>query len=292
MKKTKIVVGIILALVLLIVGLGFYKFNFSDDDIYFSGENIQPESYKVFQGSWILENSEFEEGFTLNEDSTASSINMATLLYKKWKIEDSKLTLTAVSCGNHTGSVFDEKYVIKSFNHKGILLEKNDKEYFYKKSNQIIKTDTSYNTSLSTSFEYFPVDVSKTSSTKHPIDFTSNSRAPKFKTVISEKYDVTSINFGGYYIIAFWGCGSGCLEGIMIDTRDGKVYNLPTKKGYVDFGNDIEMSSNSILLATKFVNSTYIPNTKNREVEITFWLWNESAKEFVNYTTLNKIIKE
>ena len=121
--------------------------------------------------------------------------------------------------------------------------------------------------------------------------FTSNSRAQHFKTVISELYDTTPINFGGYYIIAFWGCGSDCLEGVMIDTRDGKVYDLPTKKGYIAFGNGIENHGNSVLLITSYA-SEYIPETTNREVEITYWLWNESAKEFINYTASNKIIKE
>jgi len=88
MKKMKILTLSILILILVIAATGFYKFNFTDDDIYYSGENIQPESYKVFEGSWILEQSsnEYEDGFTLNMDNTASSINMATLIYKKWKI--------------------------------------------------------------------------------------------------------------------------------------------------------------------------------------------------------------
>ena len=295
MKKTIITGAIIFALVLLIALLGFYKFNFTDDDIYYSGEQIQPESSNIFQGSWILESSEFEEGFTLNADSTASSINMATLLYKKWKIEDSILVLTAISLGNHTGSVSDEKYVIKSYNQKRILLEKDGNEYIYKKTNKPIKADTSNASSLITSFEYFPtdvVDVNKVSSTKHPIDFKSNPRALRFKTVISEQYGATAANFGAYYIIAVWGCGSGCREGVMIDARDGRVYNLPTKKGYNDFGNGIENYNNSVLLMTSYTYSEYIPGTTNREVELTYWLWNESAKEFVNYTNSSEIIQE
>lgn len=295
MNKIKVVGAIIVGLILFVSAIGIYKFNFKNDDIYFSGENIQPESYKVFLGSWILENSKFEEGFTLNADSTASSINMATLLYKKWKIEDSKLVLTVISLGNHTGSVSDEKYVIKSYNQKRILLEKDGNEYSYKKTNKPIKADTSNASSLITSFEYFPtdvVDVNKVSSTKHPIDFKSNPRAPRFKTVISEQYGATEANFGAYYIIAVWGCGSGCREGVMIDTRDGIVYNLPTKKGYTDFGNGIENYDNSVLLMTSYTYSEYIPGTTNREVELSYWLWNESAKEFVSYTTSNEIIKE
>lgn len=291
MKKIKIVGGIILALVFLIAGLGFYKFNFTDDDIYFSGENIYPENYKIFQGSWVCENSEFEEGFTLNEDNTASSINMASLLYKAWKIEDSTLVLTTISLGNQTGSVFDEKYVIKSFNHKRIFLNKEGSEYIYKKINN---SEISNNTLLSPSFMYFPANVdneAQTQSLKHPIDFTSNPRASQFNTLISERYDNGTINFGGYYIIIWGKCSSGCIKGVLIDTRDGKVYDLPTTEGSVDFGNGIENYRYSVLLSTSRT-SPDIPGTTNREVEITYWLWNESAKEFVHYMTSNKSIKE
>ena len=217
---------------------------------------------------------------------------MATLLYKKWRIEDCKLVLTAISLGAHTRSVSDEKYVIKSLKHNRVLLEKKGIEYSYKKVNRTIEIDTSYIASLSTSFDYFPVDVidvSEIASTKHPIDFKSNPKATRFKTVISQEYSATSENFGAYYIIAVWGCGTGCLEGVMIDTRDGKVYSLPTKKGYIDFGANIENYSKSILLKT-FI--TYTIDGSTKEVEISSWLWNESSKEFVNYTNSNKIIKE
>lgn len=283
MKKTIIPGAIILTIILPVALLGFYKFNFTDDDIYYSGEQIQPESYKFFQGSWILENSEFEEGFTLNSDSTASSINMTTLIYKKWKIEDSsKLVLTAINLGNHTASVIDDKYTIISFNQKRILLEKDGNVYSYKKP---IKTDTSNEKSLITSFEYFPadvVDINKVPSTKHPIDFKSNPRASHFTTVISEKYSAASGNFGGYYVITPWGCVTGCLKGAMIDTRDGKIYNLPTKNGYHYFGGNIENISDSILLKTFIFQPI---DATIREVKISSWLWNESAKEFINDTS-------
>lgn len=292
----KIYIGVIIAiLILLIAMIGFYNLNSTDSDIhYYSGENIQPESYKVFQGSWFLENSKFEDGFTLNADSTATSINMATLMYKKWKIEDSKLVLTAISMGNHTASVFDEKYMIKKFNDNRLFLEMNGNEYIYKKSIESIRYHTNNANSLNTSFEYFPADVahiSKISNTKHSIDFDSNPKSKRFETTILQHYNTMQANFAGYYTVIVWGCGSGCKEGVIVDTRDGKIYNLPSKKGYSDIGNYVKSQRNSILLMTSFTYSEYIPGTTNREEEVYYWLWNESAKEFLNYKSDNKIIK-
>ena len=32
------------------------------------------------------------------------------------------------------------------------------------------------------------------------------------------------VNFAGHYIVAGWGCGTGCISGAVIDARNGKVY--------------------------------------------------------------------
>ncbi|HMV46348.1 MAG TPA: hypothetical protein PLD20_33270 [Blastocatellia bacterium] len=35
-------------------------------------------------------------------------------------------------------------------------------------------------------------------------------------------------NFAGNYILTFWGCGTECVMGAMIDAKTGKVYWLPS----------------------------------------------------------------
>lgn len=92
-----------LAVILVIAGLGIYKFNFTDDDIYFDGNSIRPEWAHRFVGSWGEPNpinDKEVQGFKLNADGTASSINMETLKYKAWKLEPGKLILIAESIGN------------------------------------------------------------------------------------------------------------------------------------------------------------------------------------------------
>ncbi|SHF52997.1 Lipocalin-like [Mariniphaga anaerophila] len=289
MKTVKIAGAVILAIALLGAGMLYFKTksDSQQEAPLYKGENIQPESHKVFFGSWILEHPESAEkqGFTLMPDSMASSINMATLKYKKWKIENDELVLTAISLGNHTASVFEEKYAIDSFNQRKMILEMNGREYIYKKLKKIIAEDSEKSASLSTSFEYFPAEKADTA--KQEVDLESNARAKRFKTVISQEYNSSPVNFAGHYVVITWGCGSGCIEGVMVDSRNGKVYNLPTKKGYSDVGNSVEHYKNSVLLKTSFIYPAPDPN--NQEAEEHFWLWNEAAKEFVHYKSESNV---
>lgn len=34
-------------------------------------------------------------------------------------------------------------------------------------------------------------------------------------------------NFAGHFIVTAWGCGSGCVEGAIIDARTGRIFMLP-----------------------------------------------------------------
>jgi len=75
-------------------------------------------------GSWVQPNSINEnevQGFALNEDSSASSINMATLLYKKWWLKNGKLFLVTESVGNKVSSIDTTEYEV--VNHTDTILE-------------------------------------------------------------------------------------------------------------------------------------------------------------------------
>ncbi len=59
--------------------------------------------YFYIQGTWLEPNpinSSEAQGVTLNEDGSASSVGMASLLFKKWMLTDDKLLLTYESIGN------------------------------------------------------------------------------------------------------------------------------------------------------------------------------------------------
>jgi hypothetical protein len=43
------------------------------------------------------------------------------------------------------------------------------------------------------------------------------------RTRLSEAL-ANGVNFAGHYIVAGWGCGTGCISGAIIDARNGNVY--------------------------------------------------------------------
>ena len=84
--------------------------------------------YYYIQGTWVEPNpinDKEEQGFTLNEDGSASSVNMATLLIKSWSLDDKVLQLGYESIGNkQTIQGIDTLNVVK-INADSLVLEKN-----------------------------------------------------------------------------------------------------------------------------------------------------------------------
>ena len=73
------------------------------------------DTTNLLVGSWVQPNpinDKEVQGFLINSDGTAESINMATLLYKKWWEEDGKLILIMESVGNGSSSIDTIRYDI------------------------------------------------------------------------------------------------------------------------------------------------------------------------------------
>jgi hypothetical protein len=73
------------------------------------------DTTNLLVGSWVQPNpinDKEVQGFIINSDGTAESINMATLLYKKWWEEDGKLILLIESVGNGSSSIDTIRYDI------------------------------------------------------------------------------------------------------------------------------------------------------------------------------------
>ena len=73
------------------------------------------DTTNLLVGSWVQPNpinDKEVQGFIINSDGTAESINMATLLYKKWWEEDGKLILIMESVGNGSSSIDTMRYDI------------------------------------------------------------------------------------------------------------------------------------------------------------------------------------
>lgn len=59
--------------------------------------------YYFIAGTWVEPNpinDKEVQGFTLKDDGTASSVNMATLQFKKWNLDNRTITLNYTSIGN------------------------------------------------------------------------------------------------------------------------------------------------------------------------------------------------
>lgn len=100
----------------------------------------------------------------------------------------------------------------------------------------------------------------------------------------------------------FWGCGAGCVSGVMVDTRDGKIYNLPideqTYRNFCRSDNDksndetILFKPNSRLFITTSCDEYDIENTsKSKQVKEYFInVWNEPKKKFETNKSVSKTV--
>ena len=87
-------------------------------------------------GSWVEPNPINEnelQGIVIKENGIAESINMATLIYKKWWKDADKLILVAESIGNGTSSLDTTKYEVIKLNEKELELKNNGYIVKYKK---------------------------------------------------------------------------------------------------------------------------------------------------------------
>ena len=112
---------------------------------------------------------------------------------------------------------------------------------------------------------------------KADINFKSNPIAERYRTVITEKYNELEVNFASYYVITTWGCGSGCVTGVMVDIRDGFVYSMPEDKDWGGNGTYIQSKKESKILKT-----VAVAQSSSGEIveDRKYWEWNEDLKKF------------
>ena len=140
---------------------------------------------------------------------------------------------------------------------------------------------------------------------KAKLNFQSNPSASIFKKWIIEGYEKSKdINFGGYYVLISWKMGTDSMEGVLVDSRDGKIYNLPPYPRTT--GNNcyqdreelqkITYTASSKLFITTACKEFYIEENKEYKQEKIFYmsLWNEQYKKFelIKEVKKIKIVKE
>ena len=134
-----------------------------------------------------------------------------------------------------------------------------------------------------------PIPLDSTIVGKADINFKSNPKAELYRTVITEKYNKLDVNFASYYVITTWGCGSGCVTGVMVDARDGVVYSMPEDKDWGGNGTYIESKQESKILKT-----IAVARSSSGEIEEyrKYWEWNENIKKFTFIKEESVVVKK
>lgn len=90
----------------------------------------------TFYGNWVEPNpinDKEVQGFTLNQDLSATSINMETLKYQSWDYKDGNLSLVALSIGNKQSGTDKTTYKVVSVNETTLVLDDQGQQLTYKK---------------------------------------------------------------------------------------------------------------------------------------------------------------
>ena len=69
---------------------------------------------------------DLEQGFILEKNGKASSVNMATLQYETWKKESDLLILSGKSIGNHQTISFQDTLVIERLTQDSLMVRKGE----------------------------------------------------------------------------------------------------------------------------------------------------------------------
>lgn len=74
-------------------------------------------------------------------------------------------------------------------------------------------------------------------------DFSSNPSVKDFSDRIKEGCE-EGINFAGHYTLIYWGCGTACQSGVIVDRKTGKIYD-----GFVtSLGSEFQKDSKMIIM--------------------------------------------
>lgn len=84
-------------------------------------------------------------------------------------------------------------------------------------------------------FEDYSAEISEAK--PKPIVFRGNKDARMFRTRLREA-NTGRVNFAGHFIFTYWGCGTGCVYGAIINTKTGRVY-FPKELAGISFGMDV-----------------------------------------------------
>ncbi len=95
-----------------------------------SSQETSYDRETLLVGMWD-DTSDANLDFSLFPDGTARSESMATLLYKRWELQDSNLIITTESVGNGVSFLYDGVYSIETLNETSLVIRDGDIRYSY-----------------------------------------------------------------------------------------------------------------------------------------------------------------
>lgn len=142
-------------------------------------------------------------------------------------------------------------------------------------------------------FENYPAKLSSTQ--KATLNLASNKLGKTYRTAIIEGYKNGKVDFGGHYISIYWGAGSGQSLGAIVDTNDGKIYELPltvenSNRG-ADSNDNIKHKKESYLFVC-YSSQTNDLDYSKMDLNYYFYKFDEKTKRFNLLSTKKKIVKK
>jgi len=131
---------------------------------------------------------------------------------------------------------------------------------------------------------------------KAAIQWVSNPYKNRVKE-IKDGYQKGTISFGGSYITVLWLCGNDCAQGVLIDSRTGRIYKMPINSTNTsnqcqdreDIFDRYLFFPYSKLVATSTCKTQKEALGVKVHQDFFFYLWNEPRKTF---SLLKKVKKE
>ena len=125
-------------------------------------------------------------------------------------------------------------------------------------------------------FSKYPAKVENS---KAKLNLASHSLGKTYKTAIYQQYKSEPINFGGHYVMTFWGAGMGMTNGAMVDAKTGGIIPLPLTDEnairdcvYNDNDNIFHKKNSNLLVTFKCQRiGEYNESTHTQNIKLTYY---------------------
>ena len=142
-------------------------------------------------------------------------------------------------------------------------------------------------------FSKYPAKVENS---KAKLNLASHSLGKTYKTAIYQQYKSEPINFGGHYVMTFWGAGMGMTNGAMVDGKTGGIIPLPLTDEnairdcvYNDNDNIFHKKNSNLLVTFKCQRiGEYNESTNTQNIKLTYYYYKWDGKKFNLITTKTK----